>query len=82
MAVSTSKRETDIEFGTLVGEAIEGTLLRFSLPIRLSESDLCCDRSAFDRNPLKTWAPMANKSTQKQWKARVENSSAPSIVSS
>ena len=25
--------------------------------------DLCRDRSAFDRNPLKTWALMANKST-------------------
>jgi hypothetical protein len=26
--------------------------------------DLCCDRSAFDRNPLKLWALMANKSTK------------------
>jgi hypothetical protein len=24
---------------------------------------LCRDRSAFDRNPLRPWAPMANKST-------------------
>ncbi len=40
--------------------------------------DLCHDRSAFDRNPLKTWAPMANKSTQKLWKTRVETRSAPS----
>jgi hypothetical protein len=39
--------------------------------------DLCRDRSAFDRNPLKLWALMANKSTQKQWKTRVETPSAP-----
>jgi hypothetical protein len=31
---------------------------------------LCRDRSAFDRNPLKLWALMANKSTLSPYKNR------------
>jgi hypothetical protein len=31
---------------------------------------LCRDRSAFDRNPLKLWALMANKSTLSSYKNR------------
>jgi hypothetical protein len=46
------------------------------MPIRPSGLYLCCDRVAFDRNPVKLWALMANKSTQKQWKTPVEASSA------
>ena len=32
--------------------------------------DRCRDRSAFDRNPLKLWALMANKSTLSPYKNR------------
>jgi hypothetical protein len=39
--------------------------------------DLCRDKSTFDRNPLKLWTLMANKSSQKHWKTRLETPSAP-----
>ena len=37
---------------------------------RSNLADLCRDRSAFDRNPLKLWALMANKSTLSPYKIR------------
>jgi hypothetical protein len=35
----------------------------FRVPWQRGVEYVCRDRSAFDRNPLKTWALMANKST-------------------
>jgi integrase len=44
---------------------LDATVLSGSDP-----GDLCRDRSAFDRNPLKLWAWMANKSTLSPYKNR------------
>jgi hypothetical protein len=43
---------------------------RYSVSILDIGCDLCRDRSAFDRNPLKLWALMANKSTLSPYKDR------------
>jgi hypothetical protein len=50
---------------------------RYSVSILDIGCDLCRDRSAFDRNPLKPWALMANKSTLSPYKNRQANSQRP-----